>query len=101
MTEGFIYVLKNPHMPRLVKIGYTDRSPWVRARELGNHTGVPGDFSVVKSWRVQNAAAYEKRYSPNYFYTAKLGSTLNCPLPKPSNVSPLCLEHGDRSAMMD
>jgi hypothetical protein len=61
MSEGFIYVLKNPHMPRLVKIGYTQRSPIARAIELSKHTGVPGSFSVVKSWRINDAAAYEKR----------------------------------------
>jgi hypothetical protein len=61
MADGFIYVLKNPHMPRLVKIGYTERSPDARAIELSQHTGVPGNFSVVKSWRIQEAAAYEKK----------------------------------------
>lgn len=61
MANGFIYVLKNPHMPSLVKIGYTERSPDVRAIELSQHTGVPGNFSVVKSWLVKDAATYEKR----------------------------------------
>lgn len=61
MADGFIYVLKNPHMPRLVKIGYTERSPHARAIELSHHTGVPGNFSVVKSWFIQDAATYEKR----------------------------------------
>jgi len=61
MADGFIYVLKNPHMPSLVKIGYTERSPDVRAIELSNHTGVPGSFSVVKSWLIHDAAAYESR----------------------------------------
>lgn len=48
-------------MPRLVKIGYTERSPQTRAIELSNHTGVPGNFSVVKSWRIQDAAVCEKK----------------------------------------
>ena len=43
MTNGYIYVfealLKNPYMPSLVKIGYTNRSPSARAAELSNHTG--------------------------------------------------------------
>jgi hypothetical protein len=73
MTEGFIYVLKNPHMLRLVKIGYTDRSPRARASELSNHTGVPGDFSVVKSWRIQNAATYEKKIFAELFPYRKAG----------------------------
>jgi hypothetical protein len=39
--RGYIYVLTNPNMPGLVKIGYTQRLPRERANELSRATGVP------------------------------------------------------------
>jgi hypothetical protein len=47
MTYGFVYMLMNEHMPNIVKIGCTERSPRLRADELSKGTGVPGPFSVV------------------------------------------------------
>jgi hypothetical protein len=57
---GYVYILKNPFIPGLVKIGYTDRDPIVRSRELSSFTGVPGNFEIVISWRVLNANSVEK-----------------------------------------
>ena len=45
--RGFVYVLGNPWMPDLYKIGCTERSPHERAAELSNHTGVPAPFQVL------------------------------------------------------
>ena len=45
MSEGWVYVFSNKHMPGLVKIGQTANDPIQRARELEN-TGVPGKFEV-------------------------------------------------------
>jgi T5orf172 domain len=42
---GFVYVLSNPSMPDLVKVGYTDRTGEVRADELYT-TGVPLPYEV-------------------------------------------------------
>ena len=42
---GFVYVLSNPAMPGLVKVGRTDRTSDVRADEL-HTTGVPSPFEV-------------------------------------------------------
>jgi hypothetical protein len=39
--RGYIYVLTNPNMPGLVKIGYTQRLPRERANDLSRATGVP------------------------------------------------------------
>lgn len=44
---GFIYVLVNPSMPGIVKIGKTTRSPIARARELGSASGVPTPFMLI------------------------------------------------------
>lgn len=43
MSRGFIYVLSNPSMPDMVKIGKTTRHPEQRAHEL-HTTGVPTPF---------------------------------------------------------
>jgi hypothetical protein len=58
---GHLYVLSNQWMPGLVKIGCTDRTPQMRAFELSQPTGVPGDYRVERSWRAENAAAAEQR----------------------------------------
>jgi hypothetical protein len=47
LTSGFLYVLVNPSMAGLVKVGRTDRDPASRARELSAATGVPTPFILV------------------------------------------------------
>jgi ribosomal protein L37AE/L43A len=42
--QGTIYVLSNPQMPGLFKIGFTARSIEERLSELNNATGVPASF---------------------------------------------------------
>jgi hypothetical protein len=47
MSQGFVYVLSNPSMPGIVKIGKTNRLPSDRASELYNQSsGVPEQFRV-------------------------------------------------------
>src|SRR5208282_426386 len=59
MSE-FIYVLENPSMPGLGKIGRTDRSVSERVSELSSHTGVPTGFAVVKEYAVANSIEAER-----------------------------------------
>jgi hypothetical protein len=54
-------VLSNPHMPGLLKIGHTVRTPAERAAELSNATGVPGRFQVERSWYLDDAEAFERQ----------------------------------------
>lgn len=61
MAEGYVYILVNQHVPSLVKIGYTDRSPNTRAAELSNTTGVPGKWKVHKSWLLEDAYSCEQK----------------------------------------
>lgn len=49
LENGYIYVLINPSMDGLVKIGRTSISPEERARQLSTSTGVPTPFVVVYS----------------------------------------------------
>lgn len=46
MSKGYVYVLRNPSMPGLLKVGKTTRSVKQRANELWQ-TGVPTPFEVV------------------------------------------------------
>jgi len=46
-NQGYIYVLINPSMEGLVKIGKTVRDPEGRVRELSGATGVPTPFYLV------------------------------------------------------
>jgi len=45
MSKGYVYILSNPSMPGLVKIGKTTREPHSRAGQL-YQTGVPTPFKV-------------------------------------------------------
>ena len=44
-TRGWVYVLSNPAMPGILKIGFSTKDPIVRAAELEG-TGVPAPFVV-------------------------------------------------------
>lgn len=44
--EGYVYILSNPSMPNLVKIGYTTRDIDQRIFELSSATGVPEYFKL-------------------------------------------------------
>ena len=56
---GIVYVLTNPAMPDLVKIGHTSQSIEKRMRDLDD-TGVPVPFECVAAWEFENAAKIEK-----------------------------------------
>lgn len=49
MTQGHVYIMTNPSMPGLVKIGMTTRGLAHRANELWS-TGVPTPFDVAASY---------------------------------------------------
>ncbi len=48
-NEGYIYVLENRSQPGILKIGYTDRSPQARLKEINGATG------VIIPWTIANA----------------------------------------------
>lgn len=58
-TAGYIYLLVNPSMPGLVKVGRTGQPPSRRATALGGATGVPTPFEVVFEVLVPDQRAAE------------------------------------------
>ena len=57
---GWVYVLTNEAMPRMVKIGLTTKTPKERAAELSSATGVPLPFVVAWARAVPDCAYVEK-----------------------------------------
>lgn len=59
MSIGFIYVLINPSMPGLTKVGKTTRATKERQLELSSATGVPSPFILAYEQPVDNCHAAE------------------------------------------
>lgn len=57
---GYIYLMVNPSMESLVKIGKTSRNPIDRAKELGTATGVPTPFILVFHAYVSDCSKAER-----------------------------------------
>jgi hypothetical protein len=58
--RGYVYVLSNPSMPGIVKIGRTFRDPRARAAELSGATGVPTPFIIEATVSTWNCVWLEK-----------------------------------------
>jgi hypothetical protein len=58
--DQYVYVLANPSMPEMLKIGYTKNDPEERAVQLSKSTGVPIPFDVVYSYGCFNGERVEK-----------------------------------------
>jgi len=59
--KGHVYVLVNPAMPGLVKVGFTSRPPNERLKELNSATGVPAPFEMAGSVWSRNGMAVEAK----------------------------------------
>lgn len=59
-NEGYIYILENKSLPGILKIGYTDRSPLDRVREINAGTG------VIIPWHISTTFPCK---SPNHIET--------------------------------
>lgn len=57
---GFVYILTNPYMDEVYKVGCTERSPHARAAELSSGTGVPAPFNVLCYIEVADFQAVER-----------------------------------------
>lgn len=69
MAEGIVYLLTNPAMPGMVKIGKTGRDVEVRLNDLYT-TGVPLPFECVYAARVSDMGKVEKTFHNALAHTA-------------------------------
>lgn len=62
VTNGseFIYILSNPSLPGLLKIGYTSKNPMERKKELDKATGVPVPFVLEFTKKCINGQQLER-----------------------------------------
>ena len=51
LGEGHLYILANKSIPGILKIGYTDRTPQERVKEINSATG------VITNWYIANSFA--------------------------------------------
>lgn len=56
-----VYVLSNPSMPGLLKIGETSRDVETRVAELNRSTSIPTDFVIERAYEVNNSRSVEKQ----------------------------------------
>ena len=63
---GRVYVLSNPAMPGLLKIGYTMNTVEVRVKELSIATGVPTEFCIEYQVECRDPAGLEA-YAHTFF----------------------------------
>lgn len=59
-SQGIIYVLKNPYIPDIYKIGFTTKDAKKRAKDISRNTGVPGEWMVIHTWNVEQAFKTEQ-----------------------------------------
>lgn len=58
---AFVYIMRcHAHTENLFKVGFTDRDPEVRAKELSAATSAPLPFMVLHAWTVSDGQAAEK-----------------------------------------
>lgn len=53
--HGYVYLLTNPSLAGLVKVGRTDREPAERVAELSASTSIPTPFELVYWWRTEHS----------------------------------------------
>ena len=58
--RGYVYILTNPSMPGLVKVGRTTRTPEERAAELSSTTGIPTAFLVADAFLFEDCDVAER-----------------------------------------
>jgi hypothetical protein len=60
LIKGWVYVLTNPGIPGLVKIGFSTKDPALRVRELST-TGVPHEYEIAFDAMVDGPSEVEAK----------------------------------------
>lgn len=72
MSKGYVYILSNPAMPGLVKIGRSENDPQIRAQQLYS-TGVPEPFKIEFVWFTQDCIRLEQEIHAEFSEHRKRG----------------------------
>ena len=59
INKQYVYILSNPAMPRLIKIGYTKNHPGERVKQLSRSSSIPVPFDVEWVYPCYNAIELE------------------------------------------
>ena len=85
VIKGYVYVLSNPRMPGLLKVGCTTRPVEERVQELNGATGVPSPFVIEASFQSSAPEDHEReihkrlaahRVKGREFFQVGLGAVL-------------------------
>ena len=66
MSVGYIYILTNPSMTRLLKIGFTNGDVNERVRQLSAATGVPKPFDVLYYCLTRDVEEIERKVHEHF-----------------------------------
>lgn len=66
MSQGYVYILINPMMEGIVKIGWTSRSSEERAKEISGVTGVPTPYVVIHEEYVTDCEVVESQLQDHF-----------------------------------
>lgn len=58
--KGWVYIISNPSMPGLIKVGHSTKDPELRAQEL-NHTGAPHPYVVEYEMLIEDPFRVERQ----------------------------------------
>jgi hypothetical protein len=72
--DEWVYILTNPAIPGLVKIGYTRLDPFERAAQVSRGTGVPVGYEVEWAYRCYKGERIEREVH-NYFKKQRVNPT--------------------------
>jgi len=56
----YVYILSNPSIPNMLKIGYTGKHPENRAKDISRATGVPTPYKVEWAFKCHDGELMEK-----------------------------------------
>lgn len=79
MNRGWVYIISNPAMPGIIKVGYSTKHPHNRAKELKT-TGIPTEYEVIFSVIVDRPRDLEQRVHNHLREYKKGGEWFTCSL---------------------
>jgi hypothetical protein len=64
--DEWVYILTNPAMPELIKIGYTKLDPFERAAQVSRGTGVPMGYEVEWAYKCYKGERIEREVHKHF-----------------------------------